>query len=135
MYSSPHRLGIVLQVSVLHNSHNTLKSLFTSSSNHGSRLYERKVTFALMGEALINNPPATNHKELELVITCISLDLLKEKRIDQILDNTLDWSKFIQIANEQGVLPICCQQIIKLSDDRIPAGHYRQLQRNHHGQS
>ena len=72
-----------------------------------------------MGEALINNPPATNHIELELVITCISLDPLKEMRIDQILENTLDWSKFMQIANQQGVLPICCQQIINLSDHRI----------------
>ena len=73
----------------------------------------------MIGEALINNPPATNHKELELVITCISLDPLKEMRIDQILDNTLDWSKFMQIANQQGVLPICCQQVINHSDHRI----------------
>ena len=66
-----------------------------------------------MKEALTKNTHALPNREQELVIASISLDPAMDKRIDQILENTLDWSGFIQIANQQGILPFCCQRVNK----------------------
>lgn len=58
--------------------------------------------------------------EFNLMRACISLDQRRDKRIYEILDITINWSRFYILSTQHGIFPICCKQLLSLKDAHLP---------------
>jgi Uncharacterised nucleotidyltransferase len=58
--------------------------------------------------------------EFKLMRACISLDQRRDKRIYEILDITINWSRFYILSTQHGIFPICCKQLLSLKDAHLP---------------
>jgi hypothetical protein len=75
---------------------------------------------ATKGKALIKGNKFSIDLEHELVLASVSLDRSKDARICEILNGELDWSLYLRIATQHGVLPLCCQRLMTLAEYQIP---------------
>jgi hypothetical protein len=75
-----------------------------------------------VGANTLNNKPKRLYlpPEQELILACISLARSKEKRIYEILEGSLDWSRLFEIAAQQGIFPLIHRKLMALAETQIP---------------